>query len=131
MAEANRGNRPLSPHLQIYRWQITMVVSILNRMTGVGMAVTAVLLVWWLVAAASSPGYFALVDGILASWPGLLVLTVSLWGLWFHTLNGIRHLVWDSGRGFDLGTVTKSGWAVVAGSVVLTLLTLLVAGGGA
>ncbi len=131
MADANRGNRPLSPHLQIYRIQITSALSILNRLTGVGMALTAVLIVWWFGAAASSPGYFARVDGILTSWFGLAVMSVSVWALWYHLLNGIRHLVWDTGRGFDLARVTQSGWAVVAGSVVLTVLTLLVAGGGA
>jgi succinate dehydrogenase / fumarate reductase, cytochrome b subunit len=131
MAEANRGNRPLSPHLQIYRWQITSTLSILNRITGAGLALTAMLIVWWFVAAASSPDYFALVDGILTSWFGLLVMTASVWALWYHTLNGIRHLVWDTGRGFDLKLVTQSGWAVVAGSVVLTILTLVIAGGGA
>lgn len=131
MADANRGNRPLSPHLQIYRMQITSVLSILHRLTGAGMALTAVLIVWWFIAAASSPGYFALVDGILTSWFGLAVMSVSVWALWYHLLNGIRHLVWDMGHGFDLTRVTQSGWAVVAGSVGLTVVTLLVAGGGA
>ncbi len=131
MADANRGNRPLSPHLQIYRIQITSTLSILNRFTGGGMALTAMLIVWWFVAAATSPDYFALVDGILTSWFGLLVMTVSVWALWFHLLNGIRHLVWDTGRGFDLKHVTQSGWAVIAGSLALTLLTVLLAGGGA
>lgn len=129
MAEANRGSRPLSPHLQIYRWQITMVVSILNRLTGVGMALAAVMIVWWLVAAATSSHQFQTANWVLTSWLGLLVLTGSLWALWFHLLNGIRHLVWDMGRGFDLDVVTKSGWAVVAGSVVLTLVTLAMVGG--
>ena len=129
MAEANRGNRPLSPHLQIYRWQITAVLSILNRMTGVGMALAAVMIVWWLVAAATSPRQFQLANWVLTSWFGLLVLTGSLWALWFHLLNGIRHLVWDTGRGFDLDVVTKSGWAVVAGSFGLTLITLAMVGG--
>ena len=129
MAEANRGSRPLSPHLQIYRWQITMVVSIVNRITGVGMALAAVMIVWWFVAAAASPHQFQLANWVLTSWLGLLVLTGSLWALWFHLLNGIRHLVWDVGRGFDLDVVTKSGWAVVGGSVGLTLITLLLVGG--
>lgn len=129
MAEASRGSRPLSPHLQIYRRQITSVLSILNRMTGVGMALAAVLIVWWLVAAATSPRQFQMADHVVTSWPGLLVLIGSVWALWFHLLNGIRHLVWDAGRGFDLDVVTKSGWAVVVGSVVLTLVTLALAGG--
>lgn len=131
MADANRSNRPLSPHLQIYRMQITSVLSILHRATGVGLALTAVLIVWWFVAAASSPDYFARVDGILTSWFGLAVMSVSVWALWYHLLNGIRHLFWDTGRGFDLARVTQSGWAVVAGSVGLTVVTLLLAGGGA
>jgi len=126
MADVNRGNRPLSPHLQIYRKQITSVLSILHRITGVALLLGGVLIVWWLTAAATSPRYFGFVDGLLTSWLGLLVLTGSLWALWFHTLNGVRHLVWDTGRGFDLDTVTKSGWAVVGGSVVLTVLTLIV-----
>lgn len=126
MADVNRGNRPLSPHLQIYRKQITAVLSILHRLTGIGLTLGAVLLVWWLTAAATGADYFAVVDGLLTSWLGLLVLTGSLWALWFHALNGLRHLVWDTGRGFDLTTVTRSGWAVVGGSVVLTLLTMIV-----
>ena len=126
MADVNRGNRPLSPHMQIYRVQITSVLSILHRITGCALLLGSVLIVWWFIAAAVSPGYFGFVDGLLTSWPGLLVLVGSLWALWFHTLNGVRHLVWDTGRGFDLGMVTKTGWAVVGGSVVLTLLTLLV-----
>ena len=129
MAEANRGSRPLSPHLQIYRWQITAVLSILNRITGVGMALAAVMIVWWLVAAATSPHQFQMANWVLTSWFGLLVLIGSLWALWFHLLNGIRHLVWDTGRGFDLDVVTKSGWAVVAGSVLLTVVTLVMVGG--
>ena len=126
MADVNRGNRPLSPHIQIYRVQITSVLSILHRITGCALLLGSVLIVWWFIAAAVSPAYFGFVDGLLTSWPGLLVLVGSLWALWFHTLNGVRHLVWDTGRGFDLGMVTKTGWAVVGGSVVLTLLTLLV-----
>ncbi len=127
MAEVNRGNRPLSPHLQIYRPQITMVISILHRITGCALLLGAVLIVWWFIAAAVSPGYFDLVDRLLTSWVGLLVMVGSLWALWFHALNGVRHLVWDSGRGFDLTVVTRTGWAVVGGSLIMTLLTLLVA----
>lgn len=126
MADVNRGNRPLSPHLQIYRVEITSTLSILHRITGVGMTLGAILVVWWFVAGAVSPDYAAKVDGYLTSWLGLLVLTGSLWALWYHTLTGIRHLVWDTGRGFDLGLVAKSGWAIIAGSVVLTLLTIAV-----
>lgn len=124
MADVNRGNRPLSPHLQIYRPQITSTLSILHRLTGIGMAVAAALVVWWLVSAAISPQYFATADAVLTSWVGIVVLIGALWALWYHLLNGIRHLVWDIGLGFELDTVSKSGWAVVVGSIVLTVLTL-------
>lgn len=127
MADVNRGNRPLSPHLQIYRPQLTSILSIVHRMTGVGLALGALLVVWWLLAAATGPGYFAVVDGLLTSWFGLLVLLGSTWALAYHLLNGIRHLVWDMGYGFELETVDKTGWAVVIGSGALTVLLWLVA----
>ena len=127
MADVNRGNRPLSPHLQIYRPQISSVLSILHRMTGVGMALGAVLVVWWLLAAATGPEYFAIVDGLLTSWVGHLVLLGVTWALAYHLLNGIRHLFWDMGYGYELETVDKTGWAVVIGSAVLTVLLWLVA----
>ncbi len=127
MADENRGNRPLSPHLQIYRLQLTMVLSIFHRMTGVGLALGAVLVVWWLMAAAISPGYFAVVDGLLTSWLGYLVLLGMTWALAYHLLNGIRHQFWDMGYGFEMETVNRSGIAVVIGSGVLTVLLWLVA----
>ncbi len=125
MADVNRGNRPLSPHLSIYRMAITMLVSILNRITGAGMVLAGVMIVWWLMAAASGPEYFATVSGYMTSWFGILILVGSLWALWFHFLGGIRHLVMDFGIGYDLKTVNMSGWAVVIGSGVLTLLSLI------
>jgi succinate dehydrogenase / fumarate reductase cytochrome b subunit len=127
MADVNRGNRPLSPHLQIYRPQLTSVLSIVHRMTGVGLTLGAVLVVWWLLAAATGPEYFAIVDGLLTSWIGLLVLLGSTWALAYHLLNGIRHLVWDIGYGYELETVDRSGIAVLIGSGVLTVLLWLVA----
>jgi len=127
MADVNRGNRPLSPHLQIYRPQLTSVLSIVHRMTGVGLTLGAVLVVWWLLAAATGSEYFATVDGLLTSWIGLLVLLGSTWALAYHLLNGIRHLVWDIGYGYELETVDRSGIAVLIGSGVLTALLWLVA----
>lgn len=127
MADVNRGNRPLSPHLQVYRPQWTMVLSITHRITGVAMTLGALLVVWWLMAAATGPEYFAFVDGLLTSWLGTLVLLGSAWALCYHACNGVRHLVWDMGYGFDLPVAEKSGYAVVAASVVLTLLIVLVA----
>lgn len=127
MADVNRGDRPLSPHLTIYRPQITSVLSIAHRVTGVGLTLGAILGVWWFLAAATNPAYFALVDGILTSWFGGLVLVLSAIALWYHFCNGIRHLVWDAGYGFDLDMVQKSGVAVGAGTAILTLLTLIAA----
>lgn len=125
MADVNRGNRPLSPHLQVYRLPLVSVVSILTRITGVAMMGGGVLVVWWFVAGAYSPEYFAVADWLLSSWFGTLVLVASLWALWFHFANGIRHFAWDLGKGFDLPTVARTNWVVIGASVVLTLLTLL------
>ena len=126
MADVNRGNRPLSPHLQIYRPQLTSVTSILTRITGNALLVGALLIVWWLLAASAGPEYFAVVDGVVTSWFGKLVFFGSIWALWYHTLAGVRHLIWDNGIGLDLETAEKMGWAVIGGSVVLTLLTIIV-----
>ncbi|KAE9632693.1 MULTISPECIES: succinate dehydrogenase, cytochrome b556 subunit [Parasedimentitalea] len=126
MADVNRGNRPLSPHLSIYRPQLTSVSSILTRITGNALLVSALLVVWWFLAAATSPEYFAIADGILTSFLGKLVMLLSLWGLWYHSLAGVRHLIWDAGHGLKLETATKLGWAVIVGSFVLTILTVLV-----
>lgn len=127
MADVNRGNRPLSPHLTIYRPQYTSVLSILHRATGVGLTLGAFLVVWWLVAAATGEEYFETVDGLLTSWFGHLVLLGLTWALCYHTLNGIRHLFWDMGYGFQLEDAWKSGLAVAGGSVVLTGLIWLIA----
>ena len=126
MADVNRGNRPLSPHLQIYRPQLTAITSILTRITGNALLVGALLIVWWFLAAASSPEYFALADGVITSWFGDLVMTLSVLALWYHTLAGIRHLIWDTGRALDIPTAEKLGWACIFGSVVLTILTVIV-----
>mgnify|MGYP000854699755 FL=1 len=125
MADVNRGNRPLSPHLQVYRLPLVVVISILTRITGVAMMAGGVLVVWWFVAGAYSPGYFATADWLLSSWFGKLVLIGSLWSLWFHFSNGIRHFFWDFGKGFDLPTVARTNLLVIGASVVLTILTLL------
>lgn len=124
MAEAKRVSRPLSPHLQVYRWHVPMLTSILTRITGNGLIVAVLLVVWWLLAAATSPEYFAFVDGLLRSWPGLAVLTGSLWAVWYHYLAGLRHLYFDAGHGLDIPTAEKLGWACIAGSVLLTAATL-------
>lgn len=113
--------RPLSPHLQIYRWQITSVLSILHRMTGVALGLGTLVLAWWLIAAASGPDAFGRAQWLLGSWLGMLVLFGFTWALMFHMCNGIRHLAWDLGYGFELKTVTMTGWTVVIGSALLTI----------
>ncbi|MEM9476649.1 MAG: succinate dehydrogenase, cytochrome b556 subunit [Pseudomonadota bacterium] len=125
MSDVNRGDRPLSPHLTIYRPQLTSMTSILTRITGNALIVGALLTVWWFLAAATSPEYFAVADGVVTSWFGDLVMALSLWALWYHALAGIRHLIWDSGYALDIPTAEKLGWACIGGSVLLTLITLI------
>jgi succinate dehydrogenase / fumarate reductase cytochrome b subunit len=119
--------RPLSPHLQIYRPQITSVLSILHRLTGVALGVGTLLFAWWLVAAAAGPEAYALAQGFLGSIVGRILLLGFTWALFYHLCNGIRHLAWDLGLGFDLATVSRSGWAVVIASAALTLLAFVLA----
>ncbi len=114
-------NRPLSPHLQIYRPLVNMVMSILHRITGAALYVGTLLLAWWLVAIAQGPAYYAYVTGILGSPLGKLVLFGYTWALVHHMLGGIRHLIWDTGRGFDIGTVNFLSWAGIVGSIAITL----------
>src|SRR6516165_8818565 len=104
---------PLSPHLQIYRWQLTSVLSILHRAAGVALSAGAILLVWWLVAAASGPDAYQSVADFLASWLGLLLLFGWTLSLFYHLCNGIRHLVWDAGHGLDRRSTSLGGWFVV------------------
>jgi len=119
-------DRPLSPHLQIYRWQWTMLLSIVHRMTGVALSVGTLLLVWWLIAAAAGPDAFARVQGVMGHWFGRLVLFGFTWALFYHLANGIRHLFWDAGRGYALSTGYASAWLVVLASLALTGLAWLV-----
>ena len=116
------GNRPLSPHLQIYKLQITSVLSFLHRMTGVGLAVGALMLVYWLNAAAYGPEAFERAQSFLAHWFGRLLLFGWTWALFFHLCNGIRHMFWDAGLGLELPQVRATGWFVYIASIVLTFL---------
>ncbi len=117
--------RPLSPHLSIYKPQLTSVLSISHRMTGLALSVGTVLLVWWLVAAASGERAFAAAQGFWGSWIGLLLLFGWTFSLFFHLCNGIRHLLWDAGWGFELRQTYISGWTVVAASGALTLVAYI------
>jgi len=126
MADVNRGNRPLSPHLMIYRPQLTSISSILVRITGNVLIAAGILIGWWLFAAATSAENFAMADAVITSWFGRLVMLGSIWALWYHTLGGVRHLIWDNAVALDIPTAEKLGWTVVVGSFVLTAITVAV-----
>jgi len=118
--------RPLSPHLQVYKPQITSTLSILHRITGVALSVGTLLLVWWLVAAATSDAAYASATWFIGSWIGKLMLFGWTAALWYHFCAGIRHLAWDFGYGFELPTAHLTGKLVVAATAVLTVLTWIV-----
>jgi succinate dehydrogenase / fumarate reductase cytochrome b subunit len=121
-----QAERPLSPHLQVYRWQLTSVLSILHRATGVGLSLGTVLLVCWLVAAAQGPEAYAGMQGFLRTWLGLLLLFGWSVALFYHLCNGIRHLWWDTGHGLELKSVYAGGWTVLAATAVLTAIAWLI-----
>lgn len=123
--------RPLSPHLQIYKWYFTMTLSILHRMTGFGLAVGAVALTWWLLAAVSGEDAFNRFQDCAHSPIGKLFLFGWVWAFAFHFLNGIRHLVWDTGRWLDLKSAYASGWCVFIGSFLAAAAIWACAGGAA
>jgi succinate dehydrogenase / fumarate reductase cytochrome b subunit len=115
-------NRPLSPHLLIYRPQLTSVLSVSHRIAGLALAVGTLLLVAWIVGAAKGPDAFAIVSGFLGNPIGLVLLFGWSVALFFHLANGIRHLFWDAGYGFSLDAAYRSGWAVLGATVALTVL---------
>jgi len=116
--------RPLSPHLQVYRWQITSVLSILHRMTGGALGGGAVWFTVWLYAAAESGPALEYMRWFNSSPIGIFLLLGFTFSLYYHLCNGIRHLVWDTGRGYNLATVTWSGWLVVIASLALSVLSI-------
>ena len=118
--------RPLSPHLQIYRPMLTMMMSIVHRLTGAALYFGTLLVVWWLVALASGPDYFAYVQDIAGSWFGRLVLFGYTWALVHHAIGGMRHLIWDTGRGFDLELVEWMARLNLAGSAVITVVIWII-----
>jgi succinate dehydrogenase / fumarate reductase cytochrome b subunit len=118
----DKSQRPLSPHLQIYRLQLTSVLSFTHRSTGIALLVGTLVLVYWLLAAASGAEAYAAAQQLLASWFGRIVLLGFSFALFFHLCNGIRHLFWDAGIGFELKTTYASGTAVIIVSIVMTVL---------
>jgi succinate dehydrogenase / fumarate reductase cytochrome b subunit len=114
--------RPQSPNIQIYRPQITSVLSIANRITGVVLSLGAVGLVIWLSAAAAGPETYEIIHRVIASWAGQVLLLGFTFAFFLHLCGGIRHLVWDTGHGFDLRAIYISGWTVVVSSVGLTAI---------
>ena len=126
MGKARLGaERPLSPHLQIYRPMLTMMMSIAHRISGAANAAGFVLLAWWLVAIAAGPQAYAQVSSVFASIPGRIVLFLFTWSLVHHMLGGIRHLICDTGRGLDKTSIEVFAWATIIGSTVLTVVVWL------
>jgi succinate dehydrogenase / fumarate reductase cytochrome b subunit len=121
-----KANRPLSPHLWIYRWRMTMIMSIVHRITGAGLYLGTALLAWWLMAAATSEHAFSIANGFLGSWFGILILIGFTWALVHHLLGGLRHFVWDTGRG--MGTPARDNLAIgnLVASVVLTIIVVVI-----
>ena len=127
MANSPMKERPLSPHLSIYKPMLTMMMSIVHRITGAGLYFGMALFVGWLFSAAQSQSCFDIVQGFIGSWFGRLVLLGFTWALVHHALGGLRHLLWDTGRGFDLVKIEWLARANIAASVVLTLLIWIAA----
>ena len=119
------GNRPLSPHLQVYRPQLTSILSILHRITGVVIWAGAVMMTYWIASATYGPEAFARAQWFLGSWFGRLVLLGLTGALFYHLANGIRHLAWDIGWGYEMDKLNISGWAVLIFTGVMTVLTFL------
>ena len=127
MSVANRpSNRPLSPHLQVYRWQLTSVLSILHRATGIALSVGALYLAIWVIYAAGSSRGYAVFQEFNGSIVGRILLGGWLFSTFYHLCNGIRHLFWDAGYGFELKDAYRSGWIVVAVSLIATVLSWIV-----
>lgn len=128
MADVNRGNRPLSPFMigQVYKPQLTSMTSIFTRLTGNALLVAGLMITWWFVGLATGPEAFARADGFIRSWFGDLVMFLSLWALLYHTLFGIRHLIWDSGRMLEVETSEHYAMVAIIASVLLTIFIAVV-----
>jgi succinate dehydrogenase / fumarate reductase cytochrome b subunit len=118
--ERREIERPLSPHLQIYSPLINMMMSIVHRITGIALYFGTLLLAWWLLAAATGPEALSVVNAAVGTIIGKVILLGFTWALLHHALGGIRHFIWDTGRGFDLASVDLLSWATLIGSIALT-----------
>ena len=126
MIDSKQSNRPLSPHLTIYRPQFTSVLSILHRITGVGLIISVLLIVVWFIALALGPYYFSLVDTLFDLVLVRVLLVCSLWATWYHTCTGIRHLIWDAGYCLEGKLINPSAYLVIISSCLLTCLTVYI-----
>lgn len=122
----NTTNRPLSPHMSVWRWQLNSITSIFVRITGNALIVAALMIVWWFIALAAGPESFARADGFLRSWFGDLVFLGTTLCLWYHFFGGLRHLVWDMGYGVNMDDSTNMAYIMMIGSVVMTLFTIII-----
>ena len=126
MADVNRGNRPLSPHLQVYRPQLTSMSSILVRITGIALLIGMIFVVWWLIAAATSETAFAGIDAFLRSWFGDILIFAATWAIFYHMLGRIRHVIWDFGYCLDVDVSEKMALVMIVLATVLAILAALV-----
>lgn len=129
MADSRPVARPLSPHLQVYKPMLTMMMSIAHRITGVALYFGSILVVWWFASAAHSDAYFDLVQSFFGHWFGRLLMFGFTWALFHHAIGGIRHFIWDLGKGFKLTTVENMARFNLVGGLVLTILLWVVAYG--
>lgn len=126
MADVNRGNRPLSPHLSIYRPQLTSMSSIMVRITGIALLVLSILVVWWLMAASSSEAAFGGIDGFMRSFLGDLILFGASWAAFYHMLGRLRHVIWDLGYFVDVPVSEKMAIGMFGLATVLALLVAII-----
>jgi len=120
-------NRPVSPHLQIYRFMWTMALSISHRMSGVFLTIGAIFLVYWLVSVASGPAAYDTARELISSWPGQVLMFAWTLAFYFHFCNGLRHLFWDAGRGLEISQARASAYLVIAATLILTAVTWVAA----
>ncbi len=121
------SQRPLSPHLQIYRPQLTSVLSITHRATGIGLAIGAPVLTWWLMALSTGAAAYGNFTMVFGNGLGIALLAGWTWAFFYHLANGIRHLFWDMGTGLELESTYRSGWGVVIASIILTAVCWIIA----